>query len=102
MAYELEDEFGDIIGKARRGIGLSLSHVANQAGITDAQLSQLEDYTLKPTEGQVHKIAEVLGLDGAKLGDIAMERLGAGSRSSGYLMRSWMLSEFPGTLVGIR
>ena len=74
MAYELEDEFGDIIGKARRGIGLNLSHVANQAGITDAQLSQLEDYTLKPTEGQVHKIARVLGLDESKLADIAMER----------------------------
>jgi glyoxylase-like metal-dependent hydrolase (beta-lactamase superfamily II) len=74
MAYALEDEFGDIIGKARRGIGLSLSHVANQAGITDAQLSQMEDYTLKPTEDQVRVISEVLGLDGSKLADIAMER----------------------------
>ena len=101
MAYELEDEFGDIIGKARRGIGLSLSHVANQAGITDAQLSQLEDYTLKPTEDQVHKIAEVLGLDGAKLADIAMERW-APAPAPRNLMRSWMLSEFPGTSVDIR
>ena len=31
MAYELEDEFGDIIGKARRGNGLSLSQVASGA-----------------------------------------------------------------------
>lgn len=74
MAYELEDEFGDIIGKARRGNGLSLNHVANEAGITDAQLSQLEAYTLKPTEDQVHKIANALGLNGSKLADIAMER----------------------------
>ena len=74
MAYELEDEFGDIIGKARRGNGLSLNHVANEAGITDAQLSQMEAYTLKPTEDQVHKIAEALGLNGSKLADIAMER----------------------------
>ena len=74
MAYELEDEFGDIIGKARRGNGLSLSRVASQAGITDAQLSQMEAYTLKPTEDQVRAIAEVLGLNGSKLVDIAMER----------------------------
>ena len=74
MAYELEDEFGDIIGKARRGNGLSLSQVASGAGITDGQLSQMEAYTLKATEDQVHKIARVLGLDESKLADIAMER----------------------------
>ena len=74
MAYELEDEFGDIIGKARRGNGLSLSGVANQAGITERQLSQMEAYTLKPTEDQVHKIAKALDLNGSKLADIAMER----------------------------
>ena len=74
MAYELEDEFGDIIGKARRGNGLSLNQVANGAGITDGQLSQMEAYTLKATEDQVHKIARVLGLDESKLADIAMER----------------------------
>ena len=28
MAYTLEDEFGDIIGKARRGNGLSVGEVA--------------------------------------------------------------------------
>ena len=28
MAYTLEDEFGDIIGKARRGSGLSTGEVA--------------------------------------------------------------------------
>ena len=53
MAYTLEDEFGDIIGKARRGNGLSVGEVAAQAGLTEAQLSQMEDYTLKPTEDQV-------------------------------------------------
>ena len=101
MAYELEDEFGDIIGKARRGIGLSLSQVANGAGITDAQLSQLEAYTLKPTEDQVHKIAEVLGLDGAKLADIAMEHW-APAPAPRNLMRSWMLSESPVTSADTR
>jgi hydroxyacylglutathione hydrolase len=74
MAYALEDEFGDIIGKAKRGLGLSSSQVASHAGITASQLSQMENYTLKPTEAQVYKLAEILKLDGAKLLEIATER----------------------------
>ena len=58
MAYELEDEFGDIIGKARRGIGLSLSQVANGSRYNRCPTLPMEAYTLKPTEDQVHKIAE--------------------------------------------
>ena len=73
MAYALEDEFGDIIGKARRGQHLSLAQTATAAGITESQLSRMEQYTLKPTAAQLHKLAAVLNLDGAKLLDIAME-----------------------------
>ena len=74
MAYALEDEFGDIIGKARRGQNLSQSEITTAAGITEAQLARMEKYTLKPTETQVFRIAEVLNLDGAKLLDIATEQ----------------------------
>ena len=74
MAYALEDEFGDIIGKARRGLNLSQSQIANAAGITEADLARMEQYTLKPSETQVFRIAEILNLDGAKLLDIAMEQ----------------------------
>ncbi len=73
MAYALEDEFGDIIGKARRGQNMSQSETATAAGITESELSRMEKYTLKPTEAQVYKLAEVLKLDGDKLLDIAME-----------------------------
>ena len=73
MAYALEDEFGDIIGKARRGQNMSHSEIADAAGITESDLSRMEQYTLKPTESQVYKIAEVLNLDGTKLLDIANE-----------------------------
>ena len=38
MAYTLEDEFGDIIGKARRGNGLSVGELAAGAALTEAQL----------------------------------------------------------------
>ena len=74
MAYALEDEFGDIIGKARRGQNLSPSEIATAAGITEAELARMEQYTLKPTETQVHRLAEVLNLDGTKLLDIATEQ----------------------------
>lgn len=74
MPYTLEDEFGDIIQKARSGRGLSLGQVASETQIPEAQLSQMENYTLKPTAEQVHKIAPVLGLSAPKLLDIAMER----------------------------
>ena len=74
MAYILEDEFGDIIGKARRGQNLSQGETGAAAGITEAELARMEQYTLKPTETQVFRLAEVLKLDGTKLLDIAREQ----------------------------
>ena len=74
MAYVLEDEFGDIIRKARNGKKMSLGQVASCADITDGQLTQMENYALAPTESQVYKIAQGLGLHGTKLLDIAMRR----------------------------
>ncbi len=74
MAYTLEDEFGDIIGKARRGQNLSQGETAAAAGITEAELARMEQYTLKPTETQVFRLAEALNLNGDKLLDIATEQ----------------------------
>ena len=84
MAYALEDEFGDIIGKARRGQGYSVGQIAGKTDLTDAQLSQMESYSLKPTEDQVRKIAQALNLDGEKLVDIAMERWAPAPIPAGY------------------
>ncbi len=74
MAYALEDEFGDIIGKARRGQNLSQSQLATAVRITEAEIASMEKYTLKPTETQVYKIAHTLNLDGEKLLAIATEQ----------------------------
>ncbi len=74
MAYALEDEFGDIIGKARRGLNMSQNQTATAAGITETELARMEQYTLKPTEAQVFRLAEILNLDGTKLLDIATEQ----------------------------
>ena len=69
----LKTEFGDIISKARRGQNMSQKETADAARISELDLSSMEQYTLKPTEVQVHKLAEVLNLDGAKLLAIANE-----------------------------
>ncbi len=74
MVYALEDEFGDIIGKARRGQDMSQGQIANAVGITEADIARMEQYTLIPTEAQVYKIAESLNLDGEKLLAIATEQ----------------------------
>lgn len=74
MAYTLEDEFGDIIQKARIGQGFTISHIVYKTEIPNVQLSQMEQYTLKPTEEQVKKLAATLNLSFPKLLDIAMER----------------------------
>ena len=73
MAYTLEDEFGDIISKARRGQNMSQKETATAAGMSESDLSSMEKYTLNPTEAQVYKLAEELNLDGAKLLSIAKE-----------------------------
>jgi glyoxylase-like metal-dependent hydrolase (beta-lactamase superfamily II) len=53
---------------------LSQNQTATAAGITETELARMEKYTLKPTETQVFRLAEVLNLDGAKLLDIATEQ----------------------------
>ncbi len=73
MAYALEDEFGDIIGKARRGLGLSASGVAAQVGVSADDLQKMESYELTPEQAVIDRLASVLGLQNARLGAIARE-----------------------------
>lgn len=67
----LEDEFGDIIQKARIGRGFSLDQLSAQTGIPMALLEGMEGCRLTPTGDQVFSLAHVLHLDGEKLGTIA-------------------------------
>ena len=66
MAFILEDEFGDIIAKARRGLGLTVGRVATESGIAAKDISQMENYTKKPSRDEVDKIASTLQLDSKK------------------------------------
>ena len=73
MAYALEDEFGDIIGKARRGLGLSVAAVAEQVGVSAGEIEEMERYALTPDQAVIDRLAAVLGLQEARLGAIARE-----------------------------
>lgn len=69
----LEDEFGDVIGKARRGHGLSPAAVAAAAGLTEDALAAMESYERMPTRAEVDQFARLLSLPADRLWDIATE-----------------------------
>lgn len=73
MAFSLEDEFGDIIGKARRGLGLSVSDVAGRIGVSAADLEKMESYEIVPEQAVIDRFAAALGLESERLGAIARE-----------------------------
>ncbi len=70
----LEDEFGDIIQKARAGLGRSKEEIAEAAGIALQRLEQLEGCLGQPKEDEVARLGRMLGLDEVKLLDIALGR----------------------------
>jgi len=69
----LEDDFSDIIKKARQGQGLSLGDVAYRCGVPAGELSVLERGGRKPTEPEVQGLASALGLRAGPLADIALK-----------------------------
>jgi hydroxyacylglutathione hydrolase len=69
----LEDELGDIVRKARSGLGLEVAEVAQRAGLAERELKSLEVYTFHPSETQVRALAEVLQLHPGRLWEIAQE-----------------------------
>jgi transcriptional regulator with XRE-family HTH domain len=68
MAYTtLEDFFGDIVGKARRGQGVSVADLAQTVGLDMAQIGEIESYAFTPNDDGIRNLAQALGLDGEKL-----------------------------------
>jgi len=67
----LEDEFGDIIAKARFGLKRSPRSVALEAGIAESVLTALENYERKPSREEAFALAKALGLNGERLYAIA-------------------------------
>ena len=69
----LEDEFCDIIKKARTGQGLSLDRVCALSGTDQAALRELEAGRRAPTREEVLALSAALTLDGPKLAAIACD-----------------------------
>ena len=67
MYMQLEDECGDIVGKARRGQELSVATVAAESGLAEEELVRLEAYEFAPDDATIGRLAEVLSLHPARL-----------------------------------
>ena len=70
-AVTLEDHLGDIIRKGRAMSGVSASAAANAAGISEAELSALEDSGRAAKKLNFAALAPLIGLNAAKLEGIA-------------------------------
>lgn len=67
MYAELEDQLGDVVGKARRGQEIEVAVLAREAGVDPEQLNRLEKYQWMPPDETVRRLADCLGLDPEKL-----------------------------------
>jgi hydroxyacylglutathione hydrolase len=67
MYTELEDEFGDVVAKTRRGLELDQAALEQRAGLGAGQLAPIERYEMVPDEATVSRLADTLGLDRGKL-----------------------------------
>jgi hydroxyacylglutathione hydrolase len=65
----LEDNVGDVIGKAQRGLGISDSELAKNAGVSLQTIRKLRDGDLD--EQALLRVAPVLGLAAGPLGELA-------------------------------
>src|SRR5438105_11708519 len=103
---ELEDNVGDIVGKAQRGLGLSDSQLADKIGLKTEQLREIRASQFD--ENALRAIAPALDLDADALVEIGVgkwtpESLGAfdglaqfSSSYSGMLVNSYLVWD-PGT-----
>ena len=67
MYMQLEDEFGDVVAKARRGQEMSTAQLARLSGLREEDLNEIEAYRLTPDIEAVDRLAGNLGLARDKL-----------------------------------
>ncbi len=91
---ELEDNVGDIVGKAQRGLGLSDSQVAEKSGLKTEQLGKIRDG--QSDESALRAIAPALDLDAD-----ALVELGAGKRKPESLGEFNGLAQFSSSYSGM-
>jgi hydroxyacylglutathione hydrolase len=67
MYETLEDEFGDVVGKARRGQEKAVAILAEALGIDASDWESMEGYQWTPEAETIAQVAVALGLDTDKL-----------------------------------
>jgi len=67
----LEDHVGDILRKARAGLGVASQPAAAAAGLSTTQLAELESSGIGTVRPDYRKLAELLKLDAGKLEAVA-------------------------------
>ena len=70
---KLEDELGDIIGKARRGLGLSPRQLAQDSGLPATTIVNIEAGLGAPRRDDLAHLAAALNLSAPKLAAIALD-----------------------------
>ncbi|MCY4614380.1 MAG: macro domain-containing protein [Nitrospira sp.] len=68
----LEDEFCDIVKKARRGSGQSIAHAAETAHLRKDEWERLEQGARPPSEHEVQAMAQALALKGGALAAVSV------------------------------
>jgi glyoxylase-like metal-dependent hydrolase (beta-lactamase superfamily II) len=68
---KLEDLFGDIIGKARRGLKLTEAELGKKTGLSEQQVKDLQSSKWKPDDATLRTVATALGLAPDRLVAIA-------------------------------
>ena len=71
MPFDLEDEFGDILQKARDGKSWSPRDLSSATGIPGNEIRRMESYELIPADPVILQLAQKLDLDGPSLQIIA-------------------------------
>jgi glyoxylase-like metal-dependent hydrolase (beta-lactamase superfamily II) len=70
----LEDDFSDIVKKARQGLGLSIGDLAQRCGLPPGDITVLERNGRAPKEAEAQALATALSLRAAQATDIAWSR----------------------------
>ena len=93
----LEDEFGDVIRKARTGLGFEVSDIASRTGIAERDLRSMEVYTRRPNASEVTALATALNLRASALWSLANDETTApdGPWTVGDLTVHRMTTHYP-------
>ena len=84
---ELEDTFGDVLGKASRGTRTSVERLSERSGVERGRIEQFMADRAQPNVHEAQAIAHVLDLDAAKLADSGLRRWYPSATMPGFVVQ---------------